>query len=200
MLQLFKRVVKFCKETVCAAPVFFLLNTLFLLAMVFLRLGMSYTFKYLTDLLCAVMNTVVVSVSISVFSPLIFLYIAVISVCMSWVNIHAAKRRVSLNDSYVNKERSAAYYDKLFIDKGAAREIRIFRLKDHLLSLWKEKYDGVYYDKYQLETKLNTLSYLPNILQNAFSYLLLVSFAYWVYTGSLSLGEFVFLCSGQAFL
>lgn len=183
---MFKRVVKFCKETVCAAPVFFLLNTLFLLAVVFLRLGMSYTFKYLTDLLMdtggtvrrghvlipillffvcitlagnsgnftrmmkmlctrkakmiysrrflrkayrgrqddfyvkdfydryeyvrnhmedttqlseavftdllyAVMNTIVVSVSISVFSPLIFLYIAVISVCMSWVNVHAAK-------------------------------------------------------------------------------------------------------------
>lgn len=109
-----------------------------------------------TDLLYAVMNTIVVSVSISVFSPLIFLYIAVISVCMSWVNIYAAKRRVSLNDSYVNRERSAAYCDKFFTDKGAAREIRIFRLKDHLLSLWKEKYDGVY-------------------------------------TGSLSLGEFVFL-------
>ena len=285
---MFKRVVKFCRTTVCAAPVFFLLNTLFLLAIVFLRLGMSYTFKYLTemladtsgtiqrshvlipillffmcitlagnwgnftrmmkmlctrkakkiysrrflqkayqsrqddfyvkdfydqyeyvkthmedttqlseviftDLLYAVMNTIVVSVSISVFSPLIFLYIAVISVCMSSVNIYAAKRRVSLNDSYINKERSAAYYDKLFIDKGAAREIRIFHLKDHLLSLWKEKYDGVYYDKYQLETKLKTLSCLPDILQNVFSYLLLVSFAYGVYTGSLSLGEFVFL-------
>lgn len=285
---MFKRVVKFCRTTVCAAPVFFLLNTLFLLAIVFLRLGMSYTFKYLTemlvdtsgtvrrshvlipillffvcitlagnsgnftrmmkmlctrkakkiyskrflqkayqsrqddfyvkdfydryeyvkthmedttqlsevvftDLLYAVMNTIVVSVSISVFSPLIFLYIAVISVCMSSVNIYAAKKRVSLNDSYVNKERSAAYYDKLFIDKGAAREIRIFHLKDHLLSLWKEKYDGVYYDKYHLETRLKTLSCLPGILQNVFSYLLLVSFAYGVYTGSLSLGEFVFL-------
>lgn len=285
---MFKRVVKFCRTTVCAAPVFFLLNTLFLLAIVFLQLGMSYTFKYLTemlvdtsgmirrshvlipillffvcitfagnwgnftrmmkmlctrkakkiysrrflrkaygsrqddfyvkefydqyeyvrthmedttqlsevvftDLLFAVMRTIVVSVSISVFSPLIFLYIAVISVSMSLVNIYAAKRRVALNDSYVNRERSAAYYDRLFTDKGAAREIRIFRLKDYLLSLWKEKYDGVYYDKYRLEAKLKTLSYLPDILQNAFSYLLLASFAYGVYTGSLSLGEFVFL-------
>ena len=147
------------------------------------------------DLLYSVINILVFSISISIFSPLIYVYILVLSVIMSAVNIVAAKKRVMLNEQFKNTERNMSYYDNMFLDKGAAKEIRIYNSGNKLFSHWKDKYKEINDTKCKLENKLKTLFWGPVLLQNIFLYGLIIFFAYEVFNGILAIDEFVFLYS-----
>lgn len=145
------------------------------------------------DLLYSILRILVFSAAVAAFSPMVFFYMFLLSVVLSAVNLYAVKKRVALNDRYVNQERNRNYYDEIFLDKGAAKEIRLYGLKDRLTSLWREKYREVESAKCALERKLKVWNFLPGILQSVFTHLLLLYFSYEVFTGMLGVDEFVFL-------
>lgn len=145
------------------------------------------------DLMYSILRIIVFSAAISLFSPLVFLYILLLSAVMCAVNLYAVKKRVALNDRYVNAERNKNYYDDVFVDRGAAKEIRLYRLKEKLTALWREKYREVESEKCILEKKLKVWNFIPGILQSIFTDLLLLYFSYEVFTGKLQVDEFVFL-------
>lgn len=145
------------------------------------------------DLMYSILRIIVFSAAISLFSPLVFLYILLLSAVMCAVNLYAVKKRVALNDRYVNAERNKNYYDDVFVDRGAAKEIRLYRLKEKLTTLWREKYREVESEKCILEKKLKVWNFIPGILQSIFTDLLLLYFSYEVFTGKLQVDEFVFL-------
>ncbi|HBA49069.1 MAG TPA: hypothetical protein DCZ91_14980 [Lachnospiraceae bacterium] len=145
------------------------------------------------DLIYSILRIIVFSAAISLFSPLVFLYILLLSAVMCAVNLYAVKKRVALNDRYVNAERNKNYYDDVFVDRGAAKEIRLYRLKEKLTALWREKYREVESEKCILEKKLKVWNFIPGILQSIFTDLLLLYFSYEVFTGKLQVDEFVFL-------
>lgn len=145
------------------------------------------------DLLYSILRILVFSAAVAAFSPMVFFYMFLLSAVLSAVNLYAVKKRVALNDRYVNQERNRNYYDEIFLDKGAAKEIRLYGLKDKLTSLWREKYREVESAKCALERKLKVWNFLPGILQSVFTHLLLLYFSYEVFTGMLGVDEFVFL-------
>lgn len=145
------------------------------------------------DLMYSILRIIVFSAAISLFSPLVFLYILLLSAVMCAVNLYAVKKRVALNDRYVNAERNKNYYDDVFVDRGAAKEIRLYRLKEKLKALWREKYREVESEKCILEKKLKVWNFIPGILQSIFTDMLLLYFSYEVFTGKLQVDEFVFL-------
>ena len=93
----------------------------------------------------------VFSTAIGIFSPLVLVYILLLSGAMTFINVYAVKKRVALNDSYVNEERKKNYFNDIFLDKGAVREIRLYGLAEKLLARWREKHQEVELEKCRLE-------------------------------------------------
>lgn len=147
------------------------------------------------ELLYGIVSVAIFSVTISIFNPLIFVYILLVSFVMSAVNIYAVRKRVALNEKYKHADRNMAYYDKMFLDKGAAKEIRIYHFGQQILDLWKSKYQEINRNKYQLENKLKTLTLGPELLQSIFTYGLFLYFVLEMSAGKLAIDEFVFLFS-----
>lgn len=103
------------------------------------------------ELLYSVLQIFVFSTAIGIFSPLVLVYILLLSGAMTFINVYAVKKRVALNDSYVNEERKKNYFNDIFLDKGAVREIRLYGLAEKLLARWRERHQEVELEKCRLE-------------------------------------------------
>lgn len=70
MINMIKRILNFCKLTIKASPVFFILNILILSIFALAQLGMAFSFKYATDIIMSVQNTG--SFGVNVALPILF--------------------------------------------------------------------------------------------------------------------------------
>ena len=135
------------------------------------------------------------ALAISYFDPIILMCIFFLSLALIFVNKYVVKRRLALNEEYINAERQGNYYRDLLSSRKHAKELRIFRLQNKFLGKWDKWYKQYTISKYKFEVKATLLSNISTILQQFMTYGLTVYFLFLVYNGKLAVGEFVFLNS-----
>lgn len=127
---MFKRIFNFCKLTVKASPLFFVFNLVMLTVFSLAMLGMSYSFKFATDVIMSAANTGEFGVKIALPILLFFLMI-----CIGGNTYNFNQMIITL---YTNKAKKLFY--KYFIIKS-----------------YKEKqdsfYDSNFYDNYAFTKK-----------------------------------------------
>lgn len=135
------------------------------------------------------------ALAISYFDPIILVCILALSLVLVFINRYIVKRRMALNQAYINAERQGSYYRDLLSSRNHAKELRIFKLQNRFLDKWDKWYKEYTLSKYRFEVKATILSNISSILQQFMTYGLTVYFLYLVYTGRLAVGNFVFLNS-----
>ncbi len=146
-------------------------------------------------LVFSVIRLVISGIAISVFSPIVLLFILLMSALLILINRYVVKKRVELNEYYVNSERKADYYKELLGGKAHAKELRIFKLADRFLVKWSENYKTFADGKYRFERKAMLINQIPAIAQRLVETALGLYFLYLVATSSLAVGDFTFLTS-----
>lgn len=135
------------------------------------------------------------ALAISYFDPIILLCIFFLSLVLMFINRYIVKKRMELNEAYINAERQGDYYRNLLSSRNHAKELRIFKLQNKFLEKWDKSYKEYSISKYKFEVKATILSNISTIIQQLMTYGLTVYFLYLVYIGRLAVGEFVFLNS-----
>lgn len=151
------------------------------------------TVTLFNKLAISVFRLVLSALAISYFDPMILVCILVLSVVLVFINRYIVKRRMALNEAYINAERQGNYYRDLLSSRNHAKELRIFKLQDRFLAKWDKWYKEYTVSKYKFEVKATILSNVSEIIQQFMTYGLTVYFLYLVYIGSLTVGNFVFL-------
>lgn len=144
-------------------------------------------------LFSSLISLIISMVTITYFSPYILLLIIIISAVVVIVNNIIAKKRVEVDQKYINDERRAIYYSSLLSEKNHAKELRIFKLKDKFLNKWHESFKTYSDSKYKFEKQALLLSNIPSIVEKITSTVLILYFLYLVVKGVLAVGDFVFL-------
>lgn len=116
-----------------------------------------------------------------------------VSIVMIFINRYIVKKRVAMNEEYINAERKAGYYSELLSGKTHAKELRIFKLKDKFLNTWSETYKTFANVKYNFEKKAVLISSIPNILRQILEAILTLYFLYLAGINKLSVGDFTFI-------
>lgn len=155
----------------------------------------AVTVTVFNRLTTAVLRLIISGFVISIFNPIILMYVFLISCVMVVINRQIVKKRVELNEEYVNAERRADYYKELLTGKAHAKELRVFRLKDMLMNKWNDTYKTFAFGKYRFEKRTMFISSIPNTLQQIFGYGTMLYFLYLTYIKSISVGDFTFLYS-----
>lgn len=135
------------------------------------------------------------ALAISYFDPIILVCIFFLSLALIFINKYIVKRRMALNESYINAERQGNYYRDLLSSRKHAKELRIFKLQNKFFQKWDKWYKEYTISKYKFEVKATILSNISTIIQQFMTFGLTIYFLYLVYTGKLAVGEFVFLNS-----
>lgn len=141
----------------------------------------------------AFLTLLVSTLSITVFSPIILLFIVLVSITMILINSYVVKKRVLLNEKYVNCERKAAYYSELLSGKNHAKELRVFHLRQMILDKWSNSFHTYTKEKYEFEKKSLFLSNVPELMKQILSPVMTIYFLYLVWRGEMTVGEFTFL-------
>ncbi|NLC18214.1 MAG: ABC transporter ATP-binding protein [Clostridiales bacterium] len=144
-------------------------------------------------LLSSLIRLIISVLAITYFSPYILLLSLIISVIVIIVNNVIVKKRIELDQKYINDERRAIYYSSLLSEKNHARELRIFRLKDKFLAKWHESFKNYADSKYKFEKQALLLSNIPSIVENITTAILIIYFLYLLTDEVLDVGDFVFL-------
>ncbi|MDA3734009.1 ABC transporter ATP-binding protein [Niameybacter massiliensis] len=131
--------------------------------------------------------------AISYFNPLIVVYMSLLAFILIGINQYVVKKRIALQETYINDERQAKYYMELLSSRTHAKELRLFGLQERFLKKWASTYSGYMKGKYQFEVKAIGLGKVAGIAQMAMTYGLSVYFLMLVANGSLAVGDFVFL-------
>lgn len=131
--------------------------------------------------------------AISYFNPLIVVYMMLLACLLIGINQYVVKRRVALQETYINDERQAKYYMELLSSRSHAKELRLFGLEEHFLKKWESTYNNYMKEKYQFEVKATWLGKVAGIAQMVMTYGLGVYFLTLVAKGELAVGDFVFL-------
>lgn len=133
------------------------------------------------------------SLAICYFDPIILVCIFILSLVLIFINKYIVKKRMALNEEYINAERQENYYRDLLSSRNHAKELRIFKLQSKFIEKWDKFYKDYTVSKYKFEVKATILSNISAIIQQVMTYGLTVYFLYLVYTGKLAVGNFVFL-------
>lgn len=133
------------------------------------------------------------ALAISYFDPIILMCMIFISLILIFINKYIVKKRMELNEAYINAERQSNYYRDLLSSRNHAKELRIFKLQNRFLQKWDKHYREFTLSKYRFEVKATILSNISTIIQQFMNYGLTVYFLYLVYSGRLAVGNFVFL-------
>lgn len=165
----------------------------------FVRKNMDNT----TEITVTVFNKLAISsfklilsaLAISYFDTIILVCIFFLSLALIFINKYIVKRRMALNEAYINAERQGNYYRDLLSSRKHAKELRIFKLQNKFLQKWDKWYKEYTTSKYKFEVKATILSNISTIIQQFMTFGLTIYFLYLVYTGKLAVGEFVFLNS-----
>jgi len=144
-------------------------------------------------LFSSLISVIISVISINYFSPYILLLIIIVSIFIVIINNIIVKKRVELDQAYINDERIAQYYSSLLCDKSHAKELRVFKLKNKFLSKWNESFKKYSVSKYQFEKEALLLSCVPKLVEKIASTILILYFLYSVTKGGLKVGDFVFL-------
>lgn len=153
----------------------------------------AVTVTVFNRLTTAVLRLAISGFAISIFNPVILIYVFLISCIMVVINRQIVKKRMELNEEYVNAERRADYYKELLTGKAHAKELRVFRLKDMLSAKWDDSYKTFAFGKYRFEKRAMLISSIPNTLQQIFGCGTMLYFLYLTYIKSISVGDFTFL-------
>lgn len=153
------------------------------------------TVTLFNKLAIAVFRLVLSALAISYFDPVVLVCILAVSAAFVLINKYIVKRRLALNETYINAERQGNYYRDLLSSRNHAKELRIFKLQSRFLAIWDKWYREYTIAKYRFEVKATILSNLSAIIQQLMTYGLTLYFLYLVYIGSLAIGNFVFLNS-----
>lgn len=156
-------------------------NTTQITVTVFNKLAIS-TFRFVLSAL-----------AISYFDPIVLLCVFILSMILVFINKYIVKRRMALNEAYINSERQGNYYRDLLSSRKHAKELRIFKLQNKFLEKWDKHYKEYTVSKYKFEVKATILSNISTIIQQVMTYGLTIYFLYLVYVGKLAVSEFVFL-------
>ncbi len=144
-------------------------------------------------LVFSIIRLVVSSIAISLFSPMVLLFILLVSGVLICINRQVVKKRIELNEYYVNSERRAEYYKELLSSKAHAKELRLFGLGERFLSSWSKNFKNFSDGKYRFERKAMLINQIPLMLQKLVETGLTLNYLYLVTTSSLAVGDFTFL-------
>lgn len=132
---------------------------------------------------------------ISSFNIILLVFIVISSLLMVFLNCYIVRKRMSLEEKFVQDERKKDYYTELLSSREHAKELRIFHLKSRLLKMWQDTFMKFSKEKCRFENKAMILSELIGIGQEIFSAMITIYLLYLVSIHSLSVGDFVFLIS-----
>lgn len=165
----------------------------------FVRKNMDNTTKItvtvFNKLAISTFSLILSALAISYFDPIILVCILILSLVLIFINRYIVKRRMALNEAYINAERRGNYYRELLSSRNHAKELRIFKLQNKFLKKWDKWYKEYTVSKYKFEVKATILSNISTILQQFMTYGLTIYFLYLVYIDRLAVGDFVFLNS-----
>lgn len=165
----------------------------------FVRKNMDNTTKItvtiFNKLAMSTFSLILSALAISYFDPIILVCIFILSLVLIFINRYIVKRRMALNEAYINAERQGNYYKELLSSRNHAKELRIFKLQNKFLQKWDKWYKEYTVSKYKFEVKATILSNISTILQQFMTYGLTIYFLYLVYIDKLAVGDFVFLNS-----
>lgn len=153
----------------------------------------NITVTVFNKLTLAIYRVILAIAAISYFNPLIMVYMSILAFILIGVNKYVVKKRVSLQETYINHERQAKYYEEFLSSRGHAKELRIFRLQEKFLGKWEETYNEYTKAKYNFEVKATWFSQITGLLQMVMTYGLTIYFLILVANGRLQVGDFVFL-------
>lgn len=143
----------------------------------------------------AVISLIAFGATISFLSPLLLIFIIILSFTIALINKSVVKQKVKLNEDSIKEERKVSYYSELLSDRAHAKELRIFRLKDKILRLWKTSYQEYAAAKYSFQKRALLLNTIPKFLEEVLYVPLILYFLYQVSIDKVSIGEFGFLVS-----
>lgn len=140
-----------------------------------------------------IVSVIISVISIAYFSPYILLLISVVSIMVVFINRFIVKKRIEIDEKYMNDERRVQYFSSLLSDKAHAKELRIFMLKNYFWSQWNKSFRKYSEQKYQFEKKAMLLSNMPGFIEKLLSTVLVLYFLYAVSSKEIQVGDFVFL-------
>lgn len=140
-----------------------------------------------------IVSVIISVISIAYFSPYILLLITVVSILVVFVNRFIVKKRIEIDEKFINDERRTQYFSSLLSDKAHAKELRVFKLKNYFHSQWNKSFRNYSELKYQFEKKALLLSNIPEFIEKLFSTVLVLYFLYSVSSKVIQVGDFVFL-------
>lgn len=146
-------------------------------------------------LLFAVLSICLNSAVIASVSPIVLVYIGLISVILTFSNLYISRKRNKLSRGYIENERKAAYLYSLLTGKENAREMRLTASQKYLSGKWEEAYNSCKEPKFLFEKKAVILSESVSLVQKSFVWVSLILYLYLASIGMVTAGDFVLLNS-----
>lgn len=146
-------------------------------------------------LLFAVLSICLNSAVIASVSPIVLVYIGLISVILTFSNLYISRKRNKLSRGYIENERKAAYLYNLLTGKENAREMRLTASQKYLSGKWEEAYNSCKEPKFLFEKKAVILSESVSLVQKSFVWVSLILYLYLASIGMVTAGDFVLLNS-----
>lgn len=151
------------------------------------------TVSIFNNLIISIFSVLLSSIAIAVFDLYILICIIILAFCITLLNKYLVRKKIELNESYINDERKADYFKELLSGRNHVRELRIFKLRKLFLNKWKESYRKYTKAKFYFEIKAELLSSLVGLLQIIIEKGITIYFVYKVYMGYINAGDCVFL-------
>lgn len=129
----------------------------------------------------------------AVYEPWLILNAVVVSAVTAAVYVHVSKKQYKLDKRQVKDQRVSDYYRSLLTSKEGAKELQIYKIRDHFYKKWLEKYSTLRDERIALELekdKLNNVLIMTRFLLRIITTALLTV---GVYYNRYDVGTFVML-------
>jgi ABC-type multidrug transport system fused ATPase/permease subunit len=131
----------------------------------------------------------------AIYMPELIVYAIAVGVIYGLVSMTVAKVQYKMSKEQIDFQRKDDYYSSLLMDKNNAKEIRINKSQQYLLSLWTNIDKKLMTERINLANKNNNIKQIADIISYLSEILVVFLLIYRVYTGDIDIGIFIMLFS-----
>ena len=135
--------------------------------------------------------------------PWLLLYTLIISISALFLNKYTSKKEYELNKTQIKNQREHNYYKGILTDKNYGKELRIYKVQAHIVSIWNKLHEELRLERLTLELKHIKLRNIYTIVKTALRIVAMAFLLVGVINKRYDLGTFVMLfglvdiCSNQ---
>ncbi|MGI6561345.1 MAG: ABC transporter ATP-binding protein [Clostridia bacterium] len=129
----------------------------------------------------------------AVYEPFFVIYSLIIGILAFTVKRYIAKKEYELDKRQIKELRYHDYYKEVLTGKPTAKELRIYRFKDHIFRKWIKIYDALRLEKLNLALKKVSLNNLFSVVKYVLRGAAIILLLRGVYHKRYDLGTFALL-------